>query len=259
MADEEKKVDQESSNVDSSKKKKWNVLINVASITLIVVTLTLIGMSAYQIYHRNRYEHFWVNGQSMYPTLNKDAKYKDGSLIGLRNRSSDVSGNYDVDFGYMDTHAESLDNIKRFNIVVCQYNASGVDVIKRVAVLPGETFYITVSTIGSEENGNLYIKDKETGEFNLVEQPIDSEIVHGGTYTTNFATPTTLADNEYFVMGDNRYGSNSSDCRTPSNKVYRSYISGLVIGLEAKCRIIRNDKGVFEPTDITHYFPWRKL
>ena len=25
---------------------------------------------------------------------------KDGSLIGLRNRSSDVSGNYDVDFGY---------------------------------------------------------------------------------------------------------------------------------------------------------------
>ena len=259
MADEEKKVEQESSKVDSSKKKKWDLFINIGSVVLIVVTLSIIGMSAFQIYHRNRYEHFWVNGQSMYPTLNKDAKYSDGTLIGLRNRSSDITGNYDVDYGYMDTHQDTLDHLSRFNIIVCQYNSSGVDVIKRIAVLPGETFYITVSTIGSEENGNLYIKDETTGEFNLVEQPIDSEIVHGGTYTANFANQTTLGDNEYFVMGDNRYGSNSSDCRTPSNKVYRASISGLVLGLEAKCRVTRNEAGQFEPTDVTHYFPWRSL
>lgn len=259
MADEEKKREQESAKVDSSKKKKWDLLINIGSIVLIVITLSIIGMAGFQIYHRNRYEHFWVNGQSMYPTLNKDAKYPDGTLIGLRNRSSDVTGNYDVDYGYMDTHQDTLDNIKRFDIIVCQYNANGVDVIKRAIVLPGETFYITVSTIGSEENGNLYIKNKTTGEFDLIEQPISSEIVHGGTYTLNFANPVTLPENEYFVMGDNRYGSNSSDCRTPSNKVYRTSISGLVIGLEAKCRVARNADGKFEPADITHYFPWRKL
>lgn len=237
-------------------KTKKEILTIVSLIVIIVIALIFTGLGSFQIYHKYRYDHFWVNGQSMYPTLNKDAKHKDGTLIGLRGTAQE--GNYDVDYGYMDTANGFIDGLKRFDIIVCQYSNSSSDVVKRLIAFPGETFYITMTTPSEETNGNLYIKNA-AGEFTLVEQPIDSTIVHGGQYTSTFTTPYTLGEDEYFVMGDNRYGSNSSDSRNPSNKVYRAKISGHVLGLEAYCRIGLNDNGRLAPVEINHFFPWRAL
>jgi len=248
----------EKTSSNQARRKKRKVLKVVISSILVFVSLVIIGCSVFQIYHKNRYGHFWVNGQSMYPTLNKNAKYKDGALIGEYD-SSDRDGNYDVDYGYMDEKESTLDKLSRFDIIICSYNDSSRKVIKRLIALPGETFYISMSTPGKSDNGNLYIQNKETSEYSLVKQPLDDSLVHGGTYTSEFSTPYTLKDNEYFVMGDNRKGANSSDSRTPSNHVYRNHIYGKVIGLEAYCTIVKVGPDEYDYKDVKHYFPWRSL
>lgn len=212
------------------------------------------------IYHNNRYVKFWVNGQSMYPTLNKDAKYSDGTLIG-EHRNSSVDNTYDVDYGFMDTRKETINSLKRFDIVVCHYSSGTAAVVKRIIALPGETFYLSATSQGSLDNGNLYVKTSNEDTFTLIEQPISEEIVHGGKYDyitkyNDSINGYALKADEYFVMGDNRYPGNSSDSRQHSDGVKKENIDGKVIGLEAKCKITYDESdGSYKPTEIHYYIP----
>lgn len=228
-------------------------VVGLATVTAIVVSITT-------IYHNNRYTKFWVNGQSMYPTLNKNAKYEDGTLIGER-RIGGPNNTYDVDYGFMDTREETINQINRFDIIVCHLDNGGDTVIKRVIALPGETFYLSTSSINPDDNGNLFVKTSNGDNFTLIEQPIDSQIVHGGKYDykpqyNDSINGYTLASNEYFVMGDNRYAGNSVDSRQFDKGVLRENIDGKVVGLEATCRIsLDQETGKYTPVQIHYYIP----
>ena len=88
---------------------------------------------------------------------------------------------------------------KRFDIVVFPYKyEEKTNFIKRVIGLPGETVFI-------DDEGRIYIN----GE--VIEEGYGVEIIKdpGRAYEE-----ITLADDEYFVLGDNR--NNSMDSRDPN-------------------------------------------
>lgn len=98
---------------------------------------------------------------------------------------------------------------ERYDIVTAKVD--GMTVIKRVIGLPGETLEI--------KNGTVYIDGN----------PIDSEfdfLTEGGGVLSE---PYTIAENEYFLMGDNRTGSYDS---REFGSVKKENIKGIVL-----CRI----------------------
>ena len=241
----------------SKKRKAVEVIVNVLLIVSALISVAVLSGAIFQTIHKNKYGLVFVHGQSMYPTLNKDAKYRNGSLIG-RHDNTNGDGNYDVDYAFIDESKEAIENLKRFDIVTTTYNLGSSVNIKRVIAFPNETFYISMTTPGDEGNGNLFIKNKETNEFELIPQPISNEIVHGGLYTEAYAVETTLGDNEYFVMGDNRYLDYSYDCRNPSVTVTKEDLRGRLVGLEGYCSLYYNyDEHKLYVDQIRHYFPWR--
>lgn len=127
-----------------------------------------------------------VRGNSMVPTLNP------GDIIFTQKLST-----------YFDSY-------KRGDIVVLDgsdmVGYSGDDyLVKRIIGLPGETVKIT--------DGKVYIKPADSTEFYLLQE----NYIPAGVSTTMMDDGTrkgygeiTLADNEYFCMGDNRPVSNDS-------------------------------------------------
>lgn len=234
----------------SPKKHFWQKFAFISGIVLLVIAIAICGITIFQ---RTAYTPFWVNGQSMYPTLNKDAKYKDGTLIGEVRTRGEQDGIYDVDYGFMSTGNNTIKNLKRFEIIICKYEEKQTSYnIKRLIVLPGETFYI-VNNPGKEDNGDLYIQNA-SGKFDLITQPLSKELVAVGEYNDRFSQPTTLKDTEIFVMGDNRKGTNSYDSRKvgPINK---DYVLGVAVGLNGKATIGYNKEGVYGPISVSHYWP----
>ena len=88
---------------------------------------------------------------------------------------------------------------ERYDIIVFAFrHDERTFYIKRIIGLPGETVYI-------DEDGTIFINDEPLVEGygkEVIEDP-------GRAYS-----PITLADDEYFVLGDNR--NNSSDSRSSS-------------------------------------------
>ncbi len=82
-----------------------------------------------------------------------------------------------------------LSSIDRFDIIVLDEEKDNEKIIKRVIGLPGETVAI--------KKGKIYINDKV----------IDDEYAYGETSDYN---KVTLADDEYFILGDNRLISKDS-------------------------------------------------
>ena len=219
--------------------------------TLLIVTSILFSSTV--LFQKRYFGRFFVNGQSMYPTLNRYAKDPNGKEYGEKYEPL-RTGSHDIDYGIYDRHDHVMKDIKRFDIVICKYLAGdSTDKIKRLIVMPGETFYLTRTSVGDEGNGLLYIKNEETSDFELVEQPIDSYFIHAGEYPEEYSTPYTLKDNEYFVMGDNRGGSNDSRLNGP---VTKNLIEGKVIALVAKCSVAFSvDSRELYPDEISYYWP----
>ena len=88
-----------------------------------------------------------------------------------------------------------LSGLNRFDIVVFHNEAEDRDLIKRVIALPGEKIRI-------DEEGEIYIN----GEHLIEAYGFEKMEVAGLA-----ATEITLADDEIFVLGDNR--NNSEDSR----------------------------------------------
>ncbi|MFA5481189.1 MAG: signal peptidase I [Bacilli bacterium] len=187
------------------------------------------------IFHNLYFKSFFVNGQSMYPTLNLNATYKNGSLIGQFEGGSD-DGKV-VEYGIMDTHSSALNDIRRFDIIITTYDEfEDDDKIKRVVALPGETFYFISSD--DTTNGDLYLIPNGESDGVLIPQPIADQYKTGGSYssslTPSITAPLTLADDEYFVLGDNR--ARSDDSRG-HGAIKFAWIKGRAIAIEGVCTL----------------------
>ena len=213
----------------------------VLNIIILVVASVILVIEGFLYYQRSYLTPFWVNGQSMYPTLNKNATDSNGNKLDETSGSAGVG--YTVDYGVMDTHKSAINKIKRFDIVVTKYSKSDTkNKIKRILGLPGETIEFKVTGYGNEENGDLYIN----GE--LIKQPIDIEFIRKANYPT---TKWELDSDEYFVCGDNRAHSSDSRIEGP---VRKSYITGKVIAICGTAQVYYDGEH-FDIKNIDYFWP----
>ena len=197
------------------------------NIFIIAVAVTVLALEAVLYYQRSYLTPFWVNGQSMYPTLNLNATDSNGNKLDEASGSAGVG--YTVDYGVMDTHKGAINKIKRFDIIVTKYSGSdNKNKIKRVIGMPGETVEFKVTGYGNENNGDLYINGK------LINQPIESEFIRNANYPS---TKWQLGSDEYFVCGDNR--AHSSDSRQ-EGAIKKDYITGKVVAVCGTCEVYYN-------------------
>lgn len=113
-----------------------------------------------------------VQGESMYPTL------------------------LDGEIGIMNVFGAKFGEVSRYDIVVVHNEGKNEDWVKRVIGLPGDTI--------SCENDVLYINGEAQEQTFLDQQYVDKVTRSGEILFTEDFGPITLADDEYFLMGDNR-------------------------------------------------------
>lgn len=100
-----------------------------------------------------------------------------------------------------------LNGVNRDDIVICHYpNRGSTNFVKRAVAVPGDTVY--------RENGVthvVYETTDENGETTVVDEMLDERygLYFLGGSSDDYA-PYTLGENEYFVVGDNRYNSHDS-------------------------------------------------
>ena len=100
-----------------------------------------------------------------------------------------------------------LNGVERGDIVICHYpNRGSTNFVKRAVGVPGDTIY--------RENGVthvVYQSVNESGETVTVDEMLDERMsLYFPLGSTDDYKPYTLGENEYFVVGDNRYNSHDS-------------------------------------------------
>ena len=215
-------------------RKRFSLVLNILIIVFSVVLLAVEGVVYYQ---RSYLTPFWVNGQSMYPTLNQHATDKNGKELGPNPSNPSALVGYHVDYGVMDCHEKAIKKIKRFDIVVTKYTKEDTsNKIKRVLGLPGER-------IEFKNNGDLYIN----GVY--FEQPIPEEYIRGASYPD---LPTLLKDDEYYVCGDNRKHSyDSSDV----GAIKRDWITGKAVAVCGTAEVYLDDKNFLDVKNVKYSWP----
>lgn len=231
--------------------KNRKVLTTILDILLVVVSVALFALSGVVFYCKVYLSPFLVNGESMYPTLNKDVVYPNGQ------KTDGTTGNLSpgcshVDYGLMDKHKSALNKIKRFDIVVTQYRDNDTsDKIKRVIGLPGET--ITFTSSNDSTNGDLYIKNGE--EFIFVEQPIENKYKIRGDYSRFLKDgPFTLQDDEYLILGDNR-GSSADSLGLDYMGIKKSLIIGKAVAIVGHGVAYKDKTDSFQLKNIKYIWP----
>ena len=115
-----------------------------------------------------------------------------------------------------------INGVERGDIVICHYpNRGSTNFVKRVVGIPGDVIYREIGVTHV-----VYETTDENGETVTVDQMLDEEwplvrMMYGQAPEEPYG-PYTLAENEYFVVGDNR--DNSHDSRdwndsTPNDDV----------------------------------------
>ncbi len=105
---------------------------------------------------------------------------------------------------------------ERFDIIVFPYQyEEDTYYIKRIIGMPGESIRI-------DTEGTIWVKKAQEEEFTILEEYYGKEIIHDPGQAIN---EIVLAQDEYFVMGDNR--NNSTDSRSASvGNIHRRDILG---------------------------------
>jgi signal peptidase I len=213
------------------KKRKHPVFGTLVRGFFLLFFVAVISISAQVTYDYTRYQSFYVNGESMYPTLNKNVTYSvDGKIYeGTEDNpvydwgEFNVSGaTYSVDYGLMDDKDGFRGRLNRFDIVVTYYNsdmsydeASGTykvptdsegvptvdEKIKRLMAFPGEK-------VRFDENGDFYVNGDIQNQSFLdaaeAEVPGWKKASYSSSLPYANGKEITLGEDEYFVCGDNR-------------------------------------------------------
>lgn len=101
-----------------------------------------------------------------------------------------------------------LNGVKRGDVVICHYpNRGRTDFVKRAVAVPGDVVY-------RENNAThvVYEVTRDDGTVETVDEVLDAYTLgeyHPYAGSPDYA-PYTLDENEYFVVGDNRYHSHDS-------------------------------------------------
>ena len=95
-----------------------------------------------------------------------------------------------------------LGNVERGDIVICHYpNRGRTNFVKRAVAVPGDQVY--------RQNGVTHVVYEVNGE--IVDEMLDERMSqYFLTPSSDDYAPYTLGENEYFVVGDNRYNSHDS-------------------------------------------------
>lgn len=240
-----------SEKILSEQQIKRRVILDKISFVLIAIFLAVSAVfSITLIYQKTYFEIKWINGQSMYPTFNRDAVDRNGNRKGKTGGRA-ANGDKNLDVVIWDGHEATMAKMERFDIVItAQPNNPSRDLIKRVIAFPGETFYFG----SGDDNGSLYLANSK-GEFVYTPQPIGEDYIREGSYAS-YQSPTTLGPNEYFVCGDNR--ANSSDSRS-FGPVTRDLIAGIVVAVVGSADATVNEASTVVYTNLRIGWPrWIK-
>lgn len=209
---------------------------------LLAVFLFIIAFSSEIIFLYARYSPFYVNGDSMYPTINASSKRSSSDAPNdgtWGNFDFGIDEWYTVDFGFMDAKDGFLSGLSRFNIVVAKYEDDtdkSPMKIKRIVGMPNESLYF-------DAIGDLYVKQSGETEYSLVEQTFSlfhKESTNSqSVYAKGESNPFTLGDDEYFLCGDNRYGSYSSDSRRKGS-VHSNHILGRAVYIVGQVKFTKD-------------------
>ncbi|MEA5060989.1 MAG: signal peptidase I [Erysipelotrichaceae bacterium] len=178
-----------------------------------IVLIIGICITSGLLFHKYYFTTFYIDGQSMYPTLNRSG--------------TETADAPRKDFGIVDTHPNTINAIKRFDIITTYYKddydqygellsgANHEQKIKRVIGLPGDT----IQTLAR----SIYIDGTE------LEIPYIP-----GSGTLSLSGPTVLAEDQYFVIGDN-WGRSLDSTKTSVGPIQKSMIVGVLIAIEGTC------------------------
>lgn len=260
------------------KTKWWQVLIDVLAISMFVLASCV---AANIIYLSAAYsETFFVNGMSMYPTLNANALRKTEN--GYRNLtwadSSNIEGDI-VDYGYCKIGDKDnwKQNLKRNDVVITYYKEDYVDPdalnpvlkkgaapkVKRLIGLPGETVDFSAVTVNDEYGNVAWGKTLINGEpIKPLYGPSDYPTINGRIYDRVVA-PTyghvVLGENEYYVMGDNRGGRHSDDSRQ-HGPIKADWIYGQACIVVSMRELVRENDSFDAKFKLGHIkMPWNYL
>ncbi len=246
---------------------------------LLAVSIVITGCF---IFKKKYYQPIVVNQHSMWPTLTGGGTISEGgTTYHLRNH-----------YGLADISKGSVYSLHRFDVVVTYFpqgwGGSNDFKIKRVWGFPGETIQMTydsethVYTFTAQKIGSpkyvltstqkeyeqtfeaFYYEDGQIKFVNkTLKYTVNEFVLPNKTFRTSHTTPDSagktrvfhkaLADNEYFVMGDNWQGSTDSyDYMTNPNKLTANELQGRVISLNA---YVTFNSGTGENTDMHEFAP----